>query len=590
MKKNAKLIDKLLERPALARGLAVGLPCLSVLIAALVLLPGIRQMAEIAVTEPAPTAQIQAAAPIPTAAPAATPAPVPTSRPVPTPSPTPTPEPTPSPTPVPLTQLSFTASSTERDLYIKVLDEEGSVLTGETLRLDVHYPDGNCWSFDTETDGSCYLVRLEPGEYGVSMREQKGYAPVEIARFQVKAAVEHVQIENLGELVEFTDSTQVDASETKTVADTQQSAEVIVTPTETPAPAEPPQTEVIETPRLDAAGNQLYTYSVTVGANGYLLDKSTGLETNVLPIDENGDGVPEYGLELIHDESGATADYYVSVMLYNSDNTPVWPYSIEATPIVDSTEQTVGFAPAVSMIGWQTIDGQQYYFDRSGSRVTGLKDIDGKLYYFNDYGVKASYVGVDVSFYNETIDWNKVKEHGVDFAIIRVGGRMWRDGSLYDDVCFSQNLWGAKNAGLRVGVYFYSTAIDELEAVQEASMVLERLNGASLDFPVFFDTEFSGIYPEARSDNLTRDERTAIIRAFCDTIQNGGYRPGVYSGQNFFKNQLDYSALSGYPIWLASYTSNNRLPDFSNRYDIWQFTDRGFVKGIPTAVDMNVIF
>lgn len=586
MKKLANLIDNILSRPWLARLLAVGLPCLAVLIAGLVLLPGLRQMADIAQSEyPAPTEQVEFAAP--TAAPQVTATPAPT----PGPTPVPTPTATPGPTPTPLIEgLSLTASSTEKDLYIKVRGADGNVLTGEKLRLDVHYPDGNCWSFETETDGSCYLVRLEPGEYGVSMREQKGFAAVDLTRFEVKARVEHVQIEDLGELVDFTDSTQVSSSETKTVADSSVSAEVIVTPEESPAPVETPTVEIIETPRLDASGNQLYTYTVTTGDNGYLLDKNTGLETDVLPIDENGDGVPEYGLQLVHDETGATADYYVSVMLYNADNTPVRPYSIEATPIVDTSEQTVGFAPAVSMIGWQTIDGKQYYFDKNGSRVTGLKDIDGKLYYFNDYGVKASYVGVDVSFYNETIDWYKVKDHGVDFAIIRVGGRMWRDGSLYDDVCFEQNIQGAKNAGLRVGVYFYSTAIDELEAVQEASMVLDRLGGTSLDFPVFFDTEFSGIYPEARSDNLTKNERTAIIHAFCDTIQNGGYRPGVYSGQNFFKNQLDYNAISSYPIWLASYTGNNRLPNFSNRYDIWQFTDSGYVKGIPTAVDMNVIF
>lgn len=585
MKKKPSLIDKLLARPGLARFVAVAVPCLAVAIAGAVLLPGVFKMADMAREQYAPLPTESPAI----QSPAVTQTPAPTAAPTPTPEPTP--EPTPSPTPTPLVEgLSLTASSTEKDLYIKVRAEDGSVLTGYELTLDVHYPGGQCYSFDTETDGSCYLVRLEPGEYGVEMRSQQGFAAVSVTRFQVKAAVEHVQIENIDELVQFTDSTQVGSSETKTVAGSSVSAEVIITPETTPAPTEPPQSEIVETPRLDASGNQLYTYSVTVGANGFLMDKSTGLETDVLPIDENGDGVPEYGLQLVHDETGATADYYVSVLLYNADNTPVWPYSIEATPIVDSTEQTVGFAPAVSMIGWQTIEGKQYYFDKNGSRVTGIKDIDGKLYYFNDYGVKASYVGVDVSFYNESIDWYKVKNHGVDFAIIRVGGRMWRDGSLYDDVCFKQNLQGTKNAGLRVGVYFYSTAIDELEAVQEASMVLDRLGGVSLDFPVFFDTEFSGIYPEARADGLSTSERTAIIRAFCDTIQSGGYRPGVYSGQSFFLNQLDYSAISSYPIWLASYTANNRLPAFPHRYDIWQFTDRGMVNGIPTAVDMNVIF
>jgi len=553
-----------------------------VLIAAAILLPGIRTMAQLAVVEsetPAVTEPVQQTA-------------APTAAPSPTSTPEPAPTPTPSPTPAALLPVSMTASSTEKDLYIKVHHEDGSLVQGYELSIDVHYPDGQCYSFDTETDGSCYLVRLEPGQYRLELREQQGFAAASLDKCQVKAAVEHVQIEDIEEIVEVKDSSQVSSSETKTVASGTVSAEVIFTPAqvETPAQTQPPQLETVETPRLDSSGNQLYTYTVNLGANGYLLDKSTGLETDVLPIDENGDGVPEYGLRLVHDETGAQADYYVSVMLYNADNTPVWPYSIDAQPIIDTSEQKVGFAPAVSMIGWQTIDGQQYYFDKNGSRVTGLKNIDGKLYYFNDYGVKASYVGVDVSFYNESIDWNSVKAQGVDFAIIRVGGRMWRTGELYDDDCFSQNLYGAKNAGLRVGVYFYSTAISEVEAVQEASVVLDRLGGVGLDFPVFFDTEFSGIYPEARSDNLTASERTAIIHAFCETIQNGGYRAGVYSGQSFFQNQLDYGAISGYPIWLASYTNNNRLPAFSNRYDIWQFTDRGQVNGIPTAVDMNVIF
>jgi len=139
-------------------------------------------------------------------------------------------------------------------------------------------------------------------------------------------------------------------------------------------------------------------------------------------------------------------------------------------------------------------------------------------------------------------------------------------------------------------VYFYSTAIDAVEAVQEASLVLERLNGTALDYPIFIDVEQSGDYPYGRSDQLSKTARNEIVTAFCQTVINSGYRAGVYSGQNFFANHIDHAALTQYYIWLASYTSNNRLPGFGGHYDMWQFTDSGVVNGIKGKVDMNAIF
>lgn len=245
---------------------------------------------------------------------------------------------------------------------------------------------------------------------------------------------------------------------------------------------------------------------------------------------------------------------------------------------------------AAQQIGWQRIGGSEYFFYEDGNCAVGLKQIDGKLYYFNQYGVKAKSVGIDVSFYNNDIDWQLVKDQGIDFAIIRVGGRGWSSGKLYDDCRTREYLRGARSAGIKIGVYFYSTAVNPYEAVEEASAALKAVGGIPLDYPVFIDMEFSGEYPEGRADRLTPNERAEIAVAFCETIRNSGCQPGVYAGQNFLKAYVDYYAVSRYTIWLASYTADNRLPFFDRRYDIWQFTDRGWVDGIGDDVDLNVIF
>ena len=329
------------------------------------------------------------------------------------------------------------------------------------------------------------------------------------------------------------------------------------------------------TPVLDSVGNQTYTYSFTTGPNGRLLLSDNITESDVIPVDEDGDGTPEYGLQMVVGNQSA----YNAVSLFNADNTPVSAYAITATPVTETV---------TTMVGWQTIDGNTYYYNADGHKVTGLKSIDGLLYYFNQYGVRAKHLGIDVSFWNEGINWPAVKAQGIEFAIIRIGGRGYETGLLYDDVCFKQNLSGAKAAGLQVGVYFYSAAVDAMEAVQEASLVLDRLGGASLEYPIFFDTEPADT--SRRDGNLTKAQRTEIINAFCTTVHNGGYKGGVYSYLNMFKNSLDYFSINMYPIWLANYTSFNQVPNFSGRYDMWQFTDGGVVNGISGVVDMNAIF
>ena len=240
--------------------------------------------------------------------------------------------------------------------------------------------------------------------------------------------------------------------------------------------------------------------------------------------------------------------------------------------------------------GFKTYGDSEYYVLPNGNLLTGLHLIDGKLHYFNIDGQHASALGVDVSYHNLGINWDAVRAQGVDFAIIRLGYRGWETGLLHDDDCFEQNLRGAKAAGLKVGVYIYSTAVNAAEAQAEAGLVLSRLNGFPLDLPVYFDTEQSGEYPYGRADRLHKVRRYEIVTAFCRAIRDGGYEVGVYSGQNYLKNHVAFHTLAENPVWLASYTRYNRLPDFPYAYDMWQFTDCGVVAGVRGVVDMNVVY
>ena len=145
--------------------------------------------------------------------------------------------------------------------------------------------------------------------------------------------------------------------------------------------------------------------------------------------------------------------------------------------------------------GWRESDGKLYYINSRGNAVTGMHQIDGKLRYFDQYGVKASALGLDVSYHNKGINWPAVKAQGIDFVILRAGYRGYSTGLLWEDQRFVQYLKGAKAVGLDVGVYFYSSAVNPAEAVQEASFVIGLLGGTELEYPVYFDTELSEDIP-----------------------------------------------------------------------------------------------
>lgn len=194
-------------------------------------------------------------------------------------------------------------------------------------------------------------------------------------------------------------------------------------------------------------------------------------------------------------------------------------------------------------------------------------------------------VGIDVSKWNREIDWEKVKAAGVDFAIIRAGYRGSTTGSLVIDPYFEANIKAATLAGVKVGVYFFTQAVNEVEAVEEASMVLELVKEYSLDYPIFIDTEGAG--GNGRADGLDVETRTLVCDAFCRTVENAGREAGVYSGRNWFHNKLQVSRLENYCIWLAEWRS---VPLYDGYYHMWQYTSKGKIDGIEGNVDMNISY
>ncbi len=252
-----------------------------------------------------------------------------------------------------------------------------------------------------------------------------------------------------------------------------------------------------------------------------------------------------------------------------------------------ATEFYVESEPIYDYYGWQTLEGKTYYFDENGKKVTGEQVISGVKYNFASDGtlsMNGGVLGIDVSKWQGSIDWNAVKNSGVSFVIIRCGYRGSSSGSLIKDPMFESNIKGATNAGLKVGLYFFSQAVSEKEAVEEASMAIALAQNYKISYPIFIDTEWTS---GGRANSISKETRTAVCKAFCETIKSAGYTPGVYACKSWYQDSLNVSSLNGYKIWLAQYASQ---PTYSNRYDMWQYTDKGKVNGITTNVDMNISY
>ena len=241
---------------------------------------------------------------------------------------------------------------------------------------------------------------------------------------------------------------------------------------------------------------------------------------------------------------------------------------------------------AYKYTGWQVINNETYFFDKNGNKVTGEQVIQGAKYNFDSTGalMKGSgTMGIDVSKWNGNINWTAVKNSGVSFVIIRCGYRGSSTGVMVEDPKFKTNIKGATDAGLKVGIYFFSQAITDVEAVEEASMTIGLIKNYKISYPVFLDVEDSG----GRGDRIDSNTRTAVIKAYCETLKNSGYTAGVYANKSWLSGKMNVGSLSAYKIWLAQY---NTQPTYSGKYDMWQYSSKGSVSGINGNTDMNLSY
>lgn len=193
-------------------------------------------------------------------------------------------------------------------------------------------------------------------------------------------------------------------------------------------------------------------------------------------------------------------------------------------------------------------------------------------------------IGIDVSEFNGTIDWNQVKAAGISYAYIRVGYRGYGYGTMVLDKQFYNNIKNASAVGIDIGLYFYTQAISTQEAVEEANYVLDKIQGYTIKYPIVIDTEQAD--PSERSRNLSKESRTNIMKAFCDRVSQAGYKGQIYASKCWFSERLNINDILNYDKWVAEYSSAERI-SFAYPYSVWQYTSQGSLSGINGYVDKN---
>ena len=214
------------------------------------------------------------------------------------------------------------------------------------------------------------------------------------------------------------------------------------------------------------------------------------------------------------------------------------------------------------------------------------KGDDGyKRYVGSDSSIK-SHVGIDVSKFQGNIEWDKVKGDGVEFAIVRLGYRGYSEGNVYIDPFYKNAMEGAAKAGVDTGIYFFSQAINVDEAIEEAELCIKELAPYKVKYPVIIDVEFIA-NDDGRANKLTRQDRTDIVKAFCEKVKEAGYVPGFYANTKWSVMGLDLAQLQEYDFWFANYNDTFSYP---YEYEMFQYSESGSVAGIVGNVDLNICF
>ena len=492
---------------------------------------------------------------------------------------------------------------------------------------------------DDDSDGMIYIESIDPGDYEACYIPTEGndYSATDYAvDVNVKDKIEYVAVKNIAEKT-------VSASAAGDVQSNVKNVPVEATPTNTVEFVEsrteeiPAQYKQVATPVVQASAGAVATVtsadgsaSVGINQNATLYSGVNGANSVAISVQASGlAGEPQVtSSNGVVSVTGATCAYTITAGSTPEDATvnvtvsgtlPSDPsqgasQTVSATCSVlvhgtnkalvasdgqalyvdtNGTPATYGnYNPSgayyvkekdaeTRYYGWQEINGYRYYFDKNGNKVTGTQVINGATYNFGSDGVLlTSGFGIDVSKWQGNIDWTQASS-AVSFAIIRCGFR-GSSGNIAVDPKFAQNIQGAKANGVRVGVYFYSIAMNEAQAVEEASLAVQQVSqygGVSL--PIYIDME------DSRQLSLSQAERDAIVMAFCRTVQNSGYSAGVYANKNWLTNHLSPSSYGGISIWVAQY---NTQCTYKGRYDIWQYSSKGSIPGIAGNVDLNTSY
>lgn len=227
------------------------------------------------------------------------------------------------------------------------------------------------------------------------------------------------------------------------------------------------------------------------------------------------------------------------------------------------------------------------YIEKNTYDYTGLVYEEPFMRYYAD-GKKVSRQGIRIDDSYGVVDFEKAEDDGIDYCMIRAGKRGYATGVVTMDENCLQYMASAKAAGMGVGIYFYSQAANEAEAVEEANLVLQMLEQSEVkpDYPVVFDMEPVS-NDTSRTENLTKNQLTSIAKAFCDTISQGGYTPAVYGNKYWLLRKLDLTQLGSYNIWLSQ---EGDVPDYPYQFTMWEYDQDAEIDGITGKVPMSISF
>lgn len=309
-------------------------------------------------------------------------------------------------------------------------------------------------------------------------------------------------------------------------------------------------------------------------------------------VDGNGELVTGEPFYVTVEEVGQFKDLDQDGIIYVGDLSP-GDYNVSIDPIEGyHVAASVTKVHVKEKVEYKTIDDISFFILSESDIDTGKdavtshnlnEDVDDTERTDSYTDLDTAVMGIDVSSWNGEIDWEEVRASGIEFAIIRCGYRGYTTGALVEDKYFWRNITAANAAGVKVGLYFFTQALNEVEAVEEASMVITLCRDYQVDLPIFIDTESTG--GNGRADGLDKEMRTTVCRAFCETIESAGYHAGVYASKNWFNQMLQAGQLTKYVTWLAEYKES---PTYEGDYQFWQYTSNGWINGITGRVDLNI--